>query len=154
MGLSPVLGQKKVIFENHLLYAFHLYSFCILEVLLEPDTKFTVMMVAQDEMNPTLLRIVLDVKETVPILQENLLKFEEGLEKLENIETNTNSNEGGEGKNTVPFSNSQAQPPHNIDTRPSFGNEILEEEEKEKDYQKQLREEYQDKYSQQITMKT
>lgn len=47
----------------------------LIEIILEPDTKFTVIMIGPDEQKPGTTRIVLDVKETTPTLKSELMKF-------------------------------------------------------------------------------
>lgn len=54
-----------------------------IEIILEPDTKFTVMMVGPDTQKPGVTRIVLDVKETKPILESELGIFKSSYEDLE-----------------------------------------------------------------------
>ena len=45
------------------------------EIVLEPDTRFMVVMIGQDEKRPGVTKIVLDVKETAPTLESELVKF-------------------------------------------------------------------------------
>ena len=51
--------------------------FCFTEILLEPETQFTVVMVEEDKDHPNVTRAVLEVKKKPPILGDTIKKFRE-----------------------------------------------------------------------------
>lgn len=82
-ALFPDIEKKKVkhtIFNVH--YCIFGIVFVFLEVLLEPDTKFTVMLISQEE-GTGITRVVLAVKETEPILKKEMDTFKAAYEKIE-----------------------------------------------------------------------
>ena len=73
------------------------FDYFVAEIVLEPDTRFTVMMVEVDKEKPSVMRIVLDVKESEPALESELAKFKSACEELEEEEyVNGNINSQGE----------------------------------------------------------
>ena len=103
------------------------------EILLEPDTKFTVMMVGYDRPNSKILRIVLKVKETAPVLESELVEFKNLCEEL-NAEREEEE-EGSEAalKSTSGQGELKGTPPNQILTQIPRSEEEEEEEEEEED---------------------
>ena len=56
---------------------------CFIEILLEPETRFIVVMVEKDKDYPNVTRVVLDVKKTPPILEEAIKNFVEMYDTVE-----------------------------------------------------------------------
>ena len=56
------------------------------------------MMVGADEKKPSVMRIVLDVKESEPVLESVLVKFKSACEELEEVEEDWNVNEISQGR--------------------------------------------------------
>ena len=73
------------------------FDYFVAEIVLEPDTRFTVVMVGADKEKSGAMKIVLDVKESEPVLESELVKFKSACEELEE-EEDWNVNETPQGR--------------------------------------------------------